>query len=149
MKTHKGKFSPVNPSKYKGDPTNIIFRSSWELQMMKYLDKNENVLAWQSEEFFIPYIDPLDPYKRKVRRYFPDFLAKVRQADGTTKIIVMEVKPFKETQEPRVRNKKTKKYITEVANWAKNSSKWKFAKEYCADRGWEFIIITENELGLK
>ncbi|NDB85179.1 MAG: head completion protein, partial [Alphaproteobacteria bacterium] len=28
---YKGKFNPKNPNKYKGDPTNIIYRSRWEL----------------------------------------------------------------------------------------------------------------------
>ena len=36
----QGKFRPKNPSKYKGDPTNIIYRSSWELTVFKYLDNN-------------------------------------------------------------------------------------------------------------
>jgi len=30
-----------------------------------------------------------------------------------------------------------------------NSAKWKAAQEYCADRGWDFVIITEKELRLR
>ena len=29
----KGRYKPINPSKYKGNPTNIIYRSSWELKL--------------------------------------------------------------------------------------------------------------------
>ena len=34
----KNKYRPYNPEKYKGDPTNIIFRSSWEKIVFKYCD---------------------------------------------------------------------------------------------------------------
>ena len=43
--------------------------------------------------------------------------------------------------------KKNKKYINEVRNYAINDAKWKNAIEYCKDRNMEFIIITEDELG--
>ena len=55
----QGKFRPKNPEKYKGDPTNIIYRSSWELTVFKYLDTNSSILKWASEEIFIPYRHPL------------------------------------------------------------------------------------------
>ena len=31
----------------------------------------------------------------------------------------------------------------------KNKAKWKAAEEWCLDRGLEFRIITEKELGIK
>ena len=68
--SYKGKYKPSNPKKYKGDPTNIIYRSLWERKFMKYCDDNENILEWGSEEFFVPYKDPVTGKKR---RYFPDF----------------------------------------------------------------------------
>lgn len=43
-KFYKGRFSPRNPQKYKGDPTNIIYRSGWELRVMKFFDDNEAIL---------------------------------------------------------------------------------------------------------
>ena len=70
---YKGKYQPSNPKKYKGDPTNIIYRSLWERKMMRYCDLNENILEWQSEEFCIPYRSPID---NKIHRYFPDFFIK-------------------------------------------------------------------------
>jgi uncharacterized membrane protein len=45
--------------------------------------------------------------------------------------------------------KKTKGYIYEVAEYAKNQAKWSAAKEFCEDRRWEFKIFTEKELGIK
>lgn len=146
MQTYKGKFSPKNPKKYGGDSTNIIFRSLWELRVMKYLDENTNVLEWKSEEIAIPYYDPTTG---KHRRYFPDFIIKVKTGNGTTKTLMLEVKPKKQTIEPKVQKKKTKQYIMEVTTWATNKSKWEAANEYCLDRGWEFKLITEDELGIK
>lgn len=144
--TYKGFFKPKNPKKYKGDPTNIIYRSLWERQVMKFLDENDSVIEWQSEEVIIPYISPVDNRKH---RYFPDFLAKILQSDGTIKTVMLEVKPYKETVEPKKKNRVTQQFITEVRTWGVNQAKWKYAREYCADRGWEFKLITEKELGIK
>lgn len=143
---YSGKFSPKNPQKYKGDPTNIIFRSLWERRVMSYLDENSNVIEWRSEEIAIPYKSPID---NRFHRYFPDFLAKIRRPDGSIQTLMLEVKPFNQTQQPEIQKKKTKKYITEVTTWAVNDAKWKAARELCADKGWEFRLITEKELGIK
>ena len=78
-KTYKGFFKPKNPSKYKGNPDNIIYRSSWERQVMKWLDENTNVIEWQSEEVAVPYISPVD---NRYHRYFPDFIAKMKRPEG-------------------------------------------------------------------
>ena len=71
MKTYKGYFKPKNPKKYKGDPTNIIYRSSWECKLMIRLDEDPNVISWGSEEIIIPYRSPID---NKIHRYFVDFI---------------------------------------------------------------------------
>ena len=52
---YSGKFRPTKPRKYKGDPTNIVFRSLWELKFMKYCDTNKNIIKWASEEHVIRY----------------------------------------------------------------------------------------------
>ena len=39
-------------------------------------------------------------------------------------------------------------YIREAYEYAKNQAKWKMAKEFCADRKWEFKVVTEKELGI-
>jgi len=146
MKTYKGKFSPKNPQKYKGDPTNIVYRSLWELKVMKYLDGNNNILEWSSEELAIPYVCPTD---NRWHRYFPDFTVKARKPDGSIQTMILEVKPKAQTIEPKVQSKRTRKYLTEVMTWGKNQSKWAAAQEYCADRGWKFQLITEDNLGIK
>lgn len=142
----KGRFAPKNPGKYRGDPTNIIYRSGYEIKAMKTFDENPNVLEWSSEEVIVPYFDPTTG---RNRRYFPDFVVTVRQKDGSVKTLMIEVKPYQQTVEPRKRKRITKQYITEVTTWATNNGKWAAAREYCSDRGWEFQLVTEKELNIK
>ena len=143
---YKGKYQPSFPRKYKGDPTNIVFRSLWERKFMVYCDKNANVLEWASEEIVIPYISPVD---NRQHRYFPDFYMKVKETDGNIKKYVIEVKPLKQCSPPKKPKRQTKGYIREAFEYAKNQAKWKEAREWCADRQWEFKVVTEKELGIK
>jgi hypothetical protein len=142
---YKGKYYPSFPRKYKGDPTNIIYRSLWERKFMVYCDKNQNILEWASEEIAIPYRSPID---NRVHRYFPDFYMKVKETNGKIKNYVIEVKPAKQTKPPTKPKRQTKGYIREAYEYAKNQAKWKMAKEFCADRQWEFKVVTEKELGV-
>ena len=143
--SYKGKYYPSFPRKYKGDPTNIIYRSLWERKFMVYCDKNQNILEWASEEIAIPYHSPID---NRVHRYFPDFYMKVKETNGRIKNYVIEVKPAKQTKPPDKPKRQTKGYIREAYEYAKNQAKWKMAKEFCADRKWEFKVVTEKELGI-
>ena len=143
--SYKGRYQPKNPLKYKGNYRNIIYRSLWELKFCKYCDSNQNILEWGSEEFWLPYRSPLD---NKVHRYFPDFYIKVRENNGMVKKYVIEIKPKKQCIEPKPQKKKTRTYIYEVREYAKNQAKWKAAEEYCLDRGLQFKVLTENELGI-
>ena len=144
--TYKSRYYPSFPKKYKGDPNNIICRSSWERKMCRWCDLNENVISWGSEEFSIPYVSPID---NRVHKYFPDFIVKLRENSGKIKTYVIEVKPKKQTRPPKTPKRQTKSYIYEVTEYAKNQAKWKAAEEFCADRMIEFKIITEDELGIK
>ena len=143
--SYKGKYYPSFPRKYKGDPTNIIYRSLWERKFMVYCDKNQNILEWASEEIAIPYRSPID---NRVHRYFPDFYMKVKETNGKIKNYVIEVKPAKQTKPPKKPKRQTKGYIREAYEYARNQEKWKMAKEFCADRQWEFKVVTEKELGI-
>jgi len=143
--SYKGKYYPSFPRKYKGDPTNIVYRSLWERKFMVYCDKNQNILEWASEEIAIPYRSPID---NRVHRYFPDFYMKVKETNGKIKNYVIEVKPAKQTKPPAKPKRQTKGYIREAYEYARNQAKWKMAKEFCADRQWEFKVVTEKELGI-
>ena len=142
--SYKGKFTPQNPQKYAGDATNIIWRSTWERKVMDWLDQSESVVYWSSEELAIKYYNPVD---NKIHRYFPDFIIKVKKKDGTVMTHVIEVKPEHQTKQP-IRKKQTQKFINEYITYTINQSKWKAATEFCKDRGWEFRILTEKNLGI-
>ena len=105
---------------------------------MKWCDVTPGVQEWGSEEIVIPYTSPVDG---KRHRYFPDFYVKV----GNKKYL-LEVKPFKQTKEPKTQKRMTKRYINEVVTWSVNQAKWKAATEFCLDHNWEFMLITEKEL---
>ena len=143
--SYKGIYRPSNPKKYKGDSKNIIYRSLWERKFMVYCDKNSKILEWGSEEIALPYISPHDS---RVHRYFPDFYIKVQENTGKIKRYLIEVKPLKQTTKPTKPKRQTKGYIREAFEYARNQAKWKAAREYCADRMWEFKVITEKELDI-
>ena len=75
--SYKGKFRPKNRKKYKGNPSDIVYRSLWELKFMNYCDSNKSILKWSSEEIIIPYRCPTD---NRIHRYFPDFYVKYKDA---------------------------------------------------------------------
>ena len=144
--TIKSIYKPSHPEKYQGNPNNIVCRSSWERKFCHWCDHNENILRWASEEFSIPYVSPVD---NRVHRYYPDYLIEVKDTGGKVKKYVVEVKPKKQTREPKKPARTTKTYINEVKTYAVNQAKWKAASEFCLDNGVEFKIITEDELGIK
>jgi hypothetical protein len=141
---YRGRFYPKHPLKYKGDPNKIIYRSSWEVRVMKYLDENDGVVWWASEEMNVKYISPVDG---RVHRYFPDFIVKVRRKDNSSTIFMLEVKPEAQTK-LRQPKRVTKQYINEAATYAVNQAKWKYAEEFCKDHGWVFRVVTEKDLGI-
>lgn len=111
---------------------------------MDWLDRNPNILSWGSEEVIIPYKSPVDG---RWHRYFPDFIVKIREQSGKTKTMILEIKPRHQTEPPEPQKRKTKRYINEVVTYGVNQAKWKYAEEYCKDRGWQFQVLTEDHLG--
>ena len=144
---YKGKYTPDNPAKYMGDTTNIIYRSMWERRCMKYFDVNPSVLQWASEEISIPYYDSMS---KKVRKYFPDFLIKVKTANGETKTHLIEVKPSKDLRPPvGGRGKKKSTVLYEMKSYRMNRDKFASARKWCDERGIIFDVWTEKHLKQK
>jgi len=141
--SYKGIFRPNFSKKYIGDSKNIIYRSLWELKFMNYCDKNENVLKWSSEEIWIPYVSPID---NRVHKYFPDFFIKYKDVNENIKESLVEIKPKRQVNGPKVGNKINQKQLVEMKEFAKNQAKWEAAKDFCADRKWQFQILTEDNL---
>lgn len=152
---YKGKFRPKNPHKYKGDPTNIIYRSSWELMVFRRMDEHPDVIEWSSEELSVPYVNPVRSMKagtRKISRYFPDLIVK-KKVGESIETLMIEIKPKKQTAPPDISRKyatptgrTSRRYINEATTYAVNEAKWVAAKQYCKERGWTFIIMTEDQI---
>jgi hypothetical protein len=111
---------------------------------MKHFDEDPNVLWWASEELVIPYRSPID---QRMHRYFPDFIAHVRQKTGKEKTIVIEVKPEKQTKKP-IQKRQTRRFLEEAATYAINQEKWRAADIFCQKEGWDFMVLTEKDLGI-
>ena len=141
--TLKGRYRPQYPDKYKGDPANIWFRSSWERDVMQWLDRRTDVIWWMSEERAIWYRNPVT---KKNARYFPDFIV-CYEKDGVRYEEVIEVKPARQVKGPPVNPKRrTKNWMNEVKTYAVNLAKWKAAEGWCEDRGANFKILTEDNI---
>ena len=143
---HQGTFTPRNPEKYAGDSANIIYRSSWEVKAMMWLDLNSSILKWGSEELIIRYVLPVD---NKVHRYFPDFVIQYKTSGGDVKNAVLEVKPNAQCSMPKQPKRQTHRYLTEVKTYAVNQAKWEAARHWCEERGWKFVVMDEFTLGIK
>jgi hypothetical protein len=140
---HQGKYQPQNPQKYIGDTTNIVYRSGWELRVMQWLDENPDVERWGSEELTIPYRSPID---HQIRRYIPDFVVKFRSPTGS-QIALLEIKPESQTKPPKqTKRKRRTTLIYEAQEYAVNQAKWESARQFCENRGWKFMVLTEKNL---
>ena len=143
-KYYKGQFIPKNPRKYEGDPTQIIYRSRWELRVMHAFDQNDAIVKWGSETKVIPYFWSVDG---KNHRYFTDFVIAARAADGSIKKAIVEVKPYSQTIPPvKTKRKKESTWLEESATWSKNQAKWAAAREYAKKYGYSFLLLTEHDI---
>lgn len=136
-------FFPKNPNKYKGNPDNIWSRSSWETKLMQYFDLHPDVLWWSSEEISIKYFNPID---KMYHKYFPDFMARIRNTKKEEITYMIEVKPYKQTLQPEKKKRKSKNFLIEMATYTINQSKWRAADIFCQENGIKFKIITEHSL---
>lgn len=132
-----GRYTLRNPTKYIGNPNNIIFRSSWELRVFAFLDNSKAVLRWCSEEFSIPYISPLD---NRMHQYFPDLFLIYLDKDGMAHKEIVEIKPLKET----ILTEKSTDHDKKA--WIVNQAKWTAARAFASSKGATFRVATEVEL---
>lgn len=135
-KYSQGRFVPKNPAKLLGKQ-DVVFRSSWELTVMNFLDSHPSVIQWASESIRIPYTNPLTG---KPSQYVPDFMVLYQDKNGKRRAEVVEVKPSKEAIAENARSKRDK------ASLILNTAKWAAAMAFCKKNGMTFRILTESDI---
>ena len=95
---YSGRYKVCNVKKYKGDHTNVIYRSMWERLCFKWCDENPKVKEWSSEETVIPYFYDVD---KRYHRYFIDL--KIKTIEGN--VILVEIKPDHQPRPPESQKK--------------------------------------------
>lgn len=136
-------FIPRNPHKYIGNVNKIEMRSSWEIKFAHYCDTNPSVLKWNSEDIQVPYWSSAD---NKMRTYHLDFVITIQTKTGV-KTLLIEIKPYSQTIQPvRKKGKKMESFLHECYVYQVNTDKWMHAKKFAEERGWEFLVMTEEQL---
>ena len=135
-KYSQGRFVPKNPTKLIGKQ-DVVFRSSWELTVMNFLDSHPSVIQWASESIRIPYINPLTG---KPSQYVPDFMVLYQDKNGKRRAEVVEVKPSKEAMLENAKSKRDKLSLQV------NTAKWVAAMAWCKKNGMTFRILTESDI---
>ena len=121
----KGKGRTKKPNYRDGDyhsvKMNTVFhyRSGYEEQVYNCLDVLVEVHAFAAEPFKIPYI-----FNGETHHYTPDILVSFTNGNKE----VWEIKPANQTNLPV------------------NKAKWTAAEVACKLRGWNFKVITEQEI---
>ena len=143
----QGYFVPKNPAKYKGDITQIIYRSGWEFKFFKFCDENPMVIEYASEPLSIDYWNSVD---KRQAKYWIDGYMKTKNTSGVEKEWLIEVKPNKFILPPkppkRMTDKQTRSYVSHAKAYLVNTDKFRAAKAYAKAHNMRFGIITENFL---
>lgn len=107
---------------------------------------NPNVLEWASEAIVIPYRSPIDG---QIHRYYTDGVVLIKEGDKLTKYLI-EIKPSAQLSPPKPsKRRKQSSLLYEAQTFAINTAKWAAAKEWAKRNSFEFLILTEKELGIR
>jgi len=143
-------YTVKNRSKYIGSNLHqVVLRSSWERTAALEFDTNPAILGWSSESISVAYFHP---FKQKWTIYKPDFFVVYVDNTGRTHKAMMEVKPRKEAAREFMANpaliggKNPRATKAMAAILEVNAAKWKAALYYCQKQGWEFVLLTEDEI---
>jgi DNA-directed RNA polymerase subunit RPC12/RpoP len=107
----------------------LHYRSGWEKEVYKILERAFSVKSYKGEPFAIPYM-----VRGLKKNYWPDILVKF--TDDT--ILLVEVKPLSQCPD--------KDGICDNFEQTKNDAKWQAAEKLCQKRGWFFVVWTERAI---
>lgn len=155
----QGNFIPENKDKVVklNSQGGIYYRSGFEYKVYKYMDLNPKIIRWGAEFISIPYTkrtpkkDNGDMFiKESSHRYFPDVYYEILKDGNKVDKVIAEIKPYSETQPPKVPTRATKKQLENfeysMNMYNANLFKWDAAINYCENRELRFVIITEQYL---
>ncbi|RMH13403.1 MAG: hypothetical protein D6698_14040 [Gammaproteobacteria bacterium] len=131
------RYKITNPGKYMGSETEIILRSSWELDFAKHCDLLPTVLEWGYEIVKIPYRDPLTNTQKV---YVPDFFVRISRGRGKSEDFLFEIKPMHEQRIQNARNREDAMAI------ARNEAKWREAIKWATRHSATFEVLNESDL---
>jgi TnsA endonuclease N terminal len=137
LKFAKSHYKLKNPEKYIGLGV-PLYRSSWELVVMKMCDENPAIQQWASESIKIPYRDPLTG---KQTVYVPDFFVVYIDRNQKKHAELWEIKPRNQAVIEAVGKDKYRQ-----AHYIKNMAKWEVARQFCKQAGLVFRVVTEEDL---
>lgn len=141
-KWKQGIFQVKNTDKFIGTKM-PVFRSSYEYAMFQWLDRSPAVLKWGSECVIVKYYNPV---KKKMCRYYVDIFLQYTDKDNKIRTDLIEIKPVSQVNNPVRGKKRQDLYEGEVLEFMINNAKWDAARDYAAERGWDFKILTENQI---
>jgi hypothetical protein len=163
-RTLQGYYKVQNKQKYVGDPSLVVYRSSWEMKFCRWCDYSPSILRWSSEPLSIPYYDRIsnleknkkerldnnNPRNWKIRNYHTDFWCEVQKGDEIEKWFV-EIKPEYELRKPvpppiNSPLKKIKRFNTMAKNYLINESKFASLNEWAKKHDMKFYVFTEKTL---
>jgi hypothetical protein len=154
QKYKQGLYTPINKDKVLklNSEGGIYYRSSWEYKVYLWLDHNPKIRVWGAEVLKIPYsveiVDENGILKKTEHTYYPDCYYEILNEDSSIKKVLMEIKPYNETIEPKIPLRATRKQLENVeyaiTQYKKNLFKWNSALEYCKNRDIKFVIMTEK-----
>ncbi|TCS72150.1 TnsA endonuclease-like protein [Sulfuritortus calidifontis] len=110
-------------------PDGARFESTLERDFMELVRFDKNIKLYTPQPLVIEYRDAAG----KLRRYTPDGFIEYRR----------DIRPAKEMPHVLCEIKYRKDFR---AQWRNLLPKFRAAKRYCAERGWEFKVFTEREI---
>jgi hypothetical protein len=164
-RTYQGYYKVQNPKKYVGDPSLVVYRSSWEYSFCKFCDYSESVQRWSSEPLKIPYydrvsklaecrkmgLDPNSPKNWIKKNYNTDFWIEIKKPDDSIEKWFIEIKPKNELKKP-VPPQKTaplkehKRFNQRAKTFLINEAKYAAMNEFAKRNNCKFYVFTEDEL---
>lgn len=157
MNTKHSKYCLLNPEKYMENLPAPVCKSSWEERVFEAMDGNAFITKWGYEPFDIYY---MSPKYQKMSIYKPDIYCecKSQESDKPARWLI-EIKPHKFSVMPespptivesatpsqvKRHSKKMARYYAQCEEVMVNQAKWSAARNWCSDRGVNWLVLTEK-----